>query len=80
MKSPERRRDQRPQDVTSWNADVRKMFQSVEAMVLQEVAAPMRCPRCQAAAESLGDYPTMMDWYCCGACENLWAARSARAV
>jgi hypothetical protein len=80
MNSIERRIEPRRQNLKAWDDDMRKVFRSVEASVIQEIVAPVRCPECREAAEMLGDCRSALAWYRCAKCENLWAARSARAV
>ena len=80
MNPTERRMEPRRPHLKAWDEEVRKVFRTVEAAVIQEIVAPVRCPDCRAAAEALGDSRSALEWYRCAACENLWAARSARAV
>jgi transposase-like protein len=80
MNSIERRIEPRRQHLKAWDDEMRKVFRSVEAAVIQEIVAPVRCPHCREAAEVLGDFRSALEWYRCAKCESLWAARSARAV
>ena len=80
MTSTERRSEPRRRHLKPWDDEVRKAFRCVEAAVIHEIVAPVRCPRCRAAAETLGEGRTALEWYRCAECEHLWAARSARAV
>ena len=80
MNSTERRVEPRRAHVKAWDDQMREVFRSVEAAIIQEIQPRVCCPRCRGAAKPLGETRATVEWYRCGACENLWAARSAHLV